>query len=48
MATPLAGGEVRCLCDFRGNYAAGVVMQHQCPQTLYDAKSLTLSGDSVR
>jgi len=28
-----AGCEVRCLCDFRGNYAAGVVMQHQCPPT---------------
>ena len=39
---------VRCLRDCRGNYAAGVVMQHQCPLTRYHTKSLTLSGGSVR
>ena len=46
-AAPKLAAPVRCLRDCRGNYAAGV-MQHQCPLTRYHAKSLTLSGDSVR
>ena len=47
-AAPKLAAPVRCLRDCRGNYAAGVVMQHQCPPTRYHAKSLTLSGGSVR
>ena len=47
-AAPKLAAPVRCLRDCRGNFAAGVVMQHQCPPTRYHAKSLTLSGGSVR